>query len=35
VVEADTTFNPADLPDAAAWDPRPVPPAVLLFHRAD
>lgn len=35
VVEADTTFDPADLPDAAAWDARPVPPAVLYFHRAD
>jgi 16S rRNA (guanine966-N2)-methyltransferase len=33
VVEADTAFDPADLPDAAAWDPRPVPPAVLYFHR--
>jgi 16S rRNA (guanine966-N2)-methyltransferase len=31
VVEADTTFSAADLPDAAAWEARPIPPACLLF----
>lgn len=29
VVEADTAFDPGLLPDAAAWDVRPIPPAVL------
>jgi 16S rRNA (guanine966-N2)-methyltransferase len=29
VVEADTAFDGALLPDAAAWDVRPIPPAVL------
>ena len=33
VVEADTSFDAAMLPDAAAWDTRPVPPAVLHFWR--
>jgi 16S rRNA (guanine966-N2)-methyltransferase len=32
VVEADTTFDPAALPDAAAWTTRPIPPAVLHFR---
>jgi 16S rRNA (guanine966-N2)-methyltransferase len=31
VVEADTSFAAADLPDAAAWEPRPIPPACLHF----
>lgn len=31
VVEADTAFDPADLPDAARWETRAVPPAVLHF----
>ena len=31
VVEADDTFDPATLPDAAAWEIRPMPPAVLCF----
>jgi len=33
VVEADTTFDAAALPEPAAWECRPVPPAVLFFHR--
>jgi 16S rRNA (guanine966-N2)-methyltransferase len=32
VVEADTTFDPAALPDAAEWTHRPIPPAVLHFR---
>jgi len=32
VVEADERFDPALLPDASAWETRPVPPAVLHFH---
>lgn len=32
VVEADTSFDPAFLPQPEAWESRPVPPAVLLFH---
>ena len=32
VVEADTSFDPACLPQPEAWESRPVPPAVLLFH---
>ena len=31
VVEADTSFVAADLPDPAAWEARPIPPACLLF----
>ncbi|MEI6241416.1 MAG: RsmD family RNA methyltransferase [Planctomycetia bacterium] len=31
VVEADTAFNPGLLPDAGAWDIRPIPPAVLCM----
>ena len=31
VVEADTSFAAADLPDPAAWEARPIPPACLLF----
>lgn len=31
VVEADTSFDMALLPDAAAWETREVPPAVLHF----
>jgi 16S rRNA (guanine966-N2)-methyltransferase len=31
VVEADTAFAAADLPDAAAWEARPIPPACLHF----
>ena len=34
VVEADTSFDPALLPETGSWDPREVPPAVLHFwHR--
>jgi len=33
VVEADTVFDPAALPEAESWERRPMPPAVLLFHR--
>ena len=29
VVEADTSFAAADLPDPAAWEARPIPPACL------
>jgi hypothetical protein len=29
VVEADTAFDTGLLPDAEAWDIRPIPPAVL------
>jgi hypothetical protein len=32
VVEGDGSFDPAALPDAAAWEHRPVLPAVLHFH---
>lgn len=32
VVEGDASFDPAALPDAAAWEHRPVLPAVLHFH---
>jgi 16S rRNA (guanine966-N2)-methyltransferase len=31
VVEADTAFDPASLAEPAAWEPRPIPPAVLYF----
>jgi len=31
VVEADTSFDATLLPDAAAWEAREVPPAVLYF----
>lgn len=31
VVEADTAFDTGLLPDAAAWDIRPIPPAVLCL----
>jgi 16S rRNA (guanine966-N2)-methyltransferase len=31
VVEADTSFVAADLPDPAAWEARSIPPACLLF----
>lgn len=31
VVEADTAFSAADLPDATAWEARPIPPACLHF----
>ena len=31
VVESDTSFAAADLPDPAAWEPRPIPPACLHF----
>jgi 16S rRNA (guanine966-N2)-methyltransferase len=31
VVEADMSFAAADLPDAAAWEARPIPPACLYF----
>lgn len=31
VVEADTGFDAALLPDATAWDVRPIPPAVLYL----
>jgi len=35
VVEADTGFDAAALPDAAAWESRAIPPAVLhLLHPA-
>jgi len=33
VVEADTSFDATLLPEAAAWDTREVPPAVLHFWR--
>jgi len=33
VVEADTSFDAANLPEAAAWETREVPPAVLHFWR--
>jgi 16S rRNA (guanine966-N2)-methyltransferase len=33
VVEADTTFDPEALPNRGAWETRPIPPAVLYFHR--
>jgi len=33
VVEADTAFEPADLPDAAKWEARAMPPAVLHLFR--
>jgi hypothetical protein len=32
VVEGDGAFDPAALPHAAAWEHRPVLPAVLHFH---
>lgn len=32
VVEADGSFDPALLPDAPAWEHRPLPPAVLHFR---
>jgi 16S rRNA (guanine966-N2)-methyltransferase len=31
VVEADTSFAAADLPDPGVWEARPIPPACLLF----
>jgi len=31
VVEADTAFPAADLPDPSAWEARPIPPACLYF----
>jgi 16S rRNA (guanine966-N2)-methyltransferase len=33
VVEADTAFDSSVLPAAAAWEARPMPPAVLYLHR--
>ena len=33
VVEADTAFDAAALPDRAAWETRPIPPAVLHLLR--
>jgi 16S rRNA (guanine966-N2)-methyltransferase len=33
VVEADTSFDAAALPEAAAWETREIPPAVLHFWR--
>ncbi len=35
VVEADTGFDAARLPEAAAWESRPIPPAHLHFLRVD
>jgi 16S rRNA (guanine966-N2)-methyltransferase len=32
VVEADERFDPAGLPEAASWETRAIPPAVLHFH---
>lgn len=32
VVESDDSFDAASLPDAAAWEHRPLLPAVLHFH---
>ncbi|MEI7782045.1 MAG: RsmD family RNA methyltransferase [Planctomycetota bacterium] len=32
VVEGDTAFDPAALPDPEAWEVRPVPPAVLYLQ---
>jgi 16S rRNA (guanine966-N2)-methyltransferase len=32
VVESDTSFDPAVLPDAASWESRAVAPAVLHLH---
>ncbi|NDC55111.1 MAG: hypothetical protein EBZ74_12800, partial [Planctomycetia bacterium] len=32
VVEADTSFDPGLLPDAAAWTIHPIPPAVLCVR---
>lgn len=32
VVEADERFDPGLLPDAAVWETRAIPPAVLHFH---
>jgi 16S rRNA (guanine966-N2)-methyltransferase len=34
VVEADTSFDAASLPEAGAWETREIPPAVLHFWRA-
>ena len=31
VVESDSSFAAADLPDPAAWESRPIPPACLYF----
>ena len=33
VVEADTAFDATALPDAEAWECRPIPPAVLYLYR--
>ncbi len=33
VVEADTPFEAADLPESGGWDSRPIPPAVLHLLR--
>lgn len=33
VVEADTSFDAASLPEAASWEAREIPPAVLFFWR--
>jgi 16S rRNA (guanine966-N2)-methyltransferase len=33
VVEADTSFDAAQLPDRQAWESRPLPPAVLHIRR--
>jgi len=33
VVEADAAFDPAALPGPAAWDTRPIPPAVLYLTK--
>jgi 16S rRNA (guanine966-N2)-methyltransferase len=32
VVEAEMSFDPVALPEPAAWTPRPIPPALLLFR---
>jgi hypothetical protein len=31
-VESDDSFDPQHLPEAAAWEHRPAPPAVLHIH---
>ncbi|NDC63631.1 MAG: SAM-dependent methyltransferase [Planctomycetia bacterium] len=33
VVEADASFDRSALPDPGGWESRPIPPAVLHFHR--
>lgn len=34
-VEADTEFDPANLPNAEQWDVRPYPPALIAIYRLD